>query len=100
MPPQVELIPEVGLTGDTPDVSGLTPIDCSCVAPKGMWTDGTGAPRPTPSGDVMLTDGSPGVLCATAEPQPRRSPVRAAIPMRVIACLLPNKLWSLVVITM
>ena len=100
MPPQVELVPVVGLTGDTPDVSGLTPRDCICVAPRGMPTGGTGAPGPRPSGDVMLSGGSPGVLCATAEPQPRRSAVRAAIPMRVTVCLLPNKLWSLVVVTM
>jgi hypothetical protein len=100
MPPQVELVPVVGLTGDTPDVSGLTPRDCICVAPRGMPTGGTGVPGPRPSGVVMPSGGSPGAVCATAEPQAKRSAVSAAIPMRVIACFLPNKLRSLVVVTM
>jgi hypothetical protein len=99
MPPQVELIPNVGFVGDTPDVSGLTPRDRISVAPRGTPAGGTGAPGPRPSGDVMPSGESPGVVCATAEPQPRRSAVRAAIPMRVIDYLLPNKLWSLVVVT-
>jgi len=100
MPPQVEMIPDVGLTGDTPDVSGLTPRDCICVAPRGTPTGGTGVPGPRPSGVVMPSGGSPGAVCATAELQPTRSAVKAEIQMRVIACLLPNKLRSLVVVTM
>jgi hypothetical protein len=85
MPPQVELIPNAGFIGDTPDVSGLTPRDCISVAPSGMRTGGTGAPRPMPSGDVVPSGGSTGVVCAKAEVQPRRSAVKAEIQMCVIA---------------
>ena len=88
MPPQVELIPNVGFIGDTPAVSGLTPSDCICVAPSGMRTGGTGAPGPTPSGYVMPSGESPGVVCAKAELQPKRSAVRVAIQMRVIVRLI------------
>jgi hypothetical protein len=99
MPPQVELIPNVGFIGDTPDVSGLTPRDCISVAPRGMRTGGTGAPRPKPSGDVVPSGGSAGVVCAKAELQPRRSAVKAEIQMCVIALPFLTKLryrpWSL-----
>jgi hypothetical protein len=98
MPPQTELVPTVGFIGDTPDVSGLTPSACICVAPRGMRTGGTGAPRPKPSGDVVPSGGSPGVVCAKAELQPRRSAVKAEIQMRVIALPILTKLrdrpWS------
>jgi hypothetical protein len=98
MPPQVELIPNVGFVGDTPDVSGLTPSDCISVAPRGMRTGGTGVPGPRPSGVVMPSGGSPGAVCATAELQPTRSAVTEAIQMRVIALPILTKLryrpWS------
>lgn len=101
IPPQVELVPVVGLTGDTgdvPDVSGLTPSDCICVAPRGMPAGGTGAPGPRPSGDVAPSGGSPGVVCAKPELQPRRSAVRVAVQMRVMVRPLFTSVensWSL-----
>jgi hypothetical protein len=86
MPPHVAMVPVVGAIGDTPDVSGLTPGDASSVAPRGMPPGGTGEPVPIPSGDVIPSGESPGVVCATAEPQHTRSAVIVAIEMRVIAC--------------
>jgi hypothetical protein len=78
----------VGATGDVPDVNGLTPSDCNCVAPRGIRTGGTGEAEPTPSGDVMLSGGSPGEDCAKAGPQPSSTAAVAAITKRVIRLTL------------
>ena len=77
----------VPVANDVIDViGGLMPDDPSCVAPKGMRTGGTGAPGPTPSGDVvpMLS----GETWATAEPHPKSTAAVAAITRRVIVASL------------
>jgi hypothetical protein len=73
----------VPVANDVIDVIGaLMPDDPSCVAPKGMRTGGTGAPGPTPSGDVVPMPS--GETWAKAEPQPKSTAAVAAITRRVI----------------
>ncbi len=55
MPPHVEIVE--GAMGDVPDIIGLTPGAASSVAPMGILAGATGKPGPTPSGDVMPSEG-------------------------------------------
>jgi len=73
------------ITGDAPDVIGLTPGVASSVAPMGIPVCPTGA-FGMPSGDVMPSAGSGATFmraCAWAEPQPKRT-AAVAIAKRVI----------------
>ena len=63
------------ITGDAPDVIGLTPGVASSVAPMGIPVCPTGAFE-MPSGDVIPSAGSGATFmraCARAEPQPKRT---------------------------
>jgi hypothetical protein len=59
--PAVELMPAHvavllvvgGVSGDVPEVVGLTPTDPNSVVPSGIPVGATGAAGPLPSGDVM-----------------------------------------------
>ena len=57
MPPHVETVLVEGAMGDVPDIIGLTPGAASSVAPMGILAGATGEPGPTPSGDVMPSEG-------------------------------------------
>lgn len=62
----------VDVSGDVPDVNGLTPGVASSVAPRGMPVGGTGEAGPIPSGEVTPS-GDPGEMltpptCAKAGP--------------------------------
>jgi len=73
------------ITGDAPDVIGLTPGVASSVAPMGIPVCPTGA-FGMPSGDVIPSAGSGATFmraCARAEPQPKRT-AAVAIAKRVI----------------
>jgi len=73
------------ITGDAPDVIGLTPGVASSVAPMGIPVCPTGA-FGMPSGDVMPSAGSGATFmraCAWAQPQPKRT-AAVAIAKRVI----------------
>src|SRR6516162_1526201 len=73
------------ITGDAPDVIGLTPGVASSVAPMGIQVCPTGA-FGMPSGDVIPSAGSGATFmraCARAEPQPKRT-AAVAIAKRVI----------------
>jgi hypothetical protein len=50
-----------GLTGDTPEINGLTAGAASSVAPMGILVGPTGEPIPRPSGDVTPS-GGPGEM--------------------------------------
>ena len=79
----------VPVANDVIDVIGaLMPDDPSCVAPKGMRTGGTGAPGPTPSGDVIPSGIPSGATWAKAEPHPKSIAAVAAITRRVIVASL------------
>ena len=88
MPPHVETMLVEGAMGDVPDIIGLTPGAASSVAPMGILLRGTGKPGPTPSGDVMPSEGPGAMLipptCAQAEPQPKRTAAVVATAKRVI----------------
>jgi hypothetical protein len=56
MPPHDEPM-LVEAIGDVPDIIGLTPGDASSVAPMGILAGATGEPGPTPSGDVIPSEG-------------------------------------------
>jgi hypothetical protein len=63
----------VDVSGDVPDVRGLTPGVASSVAPRGMPVGGTGKAGPMPSGDVTPSGKDPGEMltpptCAKAGP--------------------------------
>jgi hypothetical protein len=62
MPPHVERRLVEGTMGDVPDIIGLTPGDASSVAPMGILAGATGEPRPTPSGDIMPSEGPGEIL--------------------------------------
>src|SRR5262249_21317278 len=73
------------ITGDTPDVIGLTPGVASSVAPMGIPVCPTGA-FGMPRGDAMPSAGGGATFmraCAWEQPQPKR-PAAAAIEKRVI----------------
>jgi hypothetical protein len=57
MPPHVVPLLVEGAMGEVPDIIGLTPGDASSVAPMGILAGATGEPGPTPSGDVMPSEG-------------------------------------------
>src|SRR6516165_3423732 len=84
------------ITGDAPDVIGLTPGVASSVAPMGIPVCPTGA-FGMPSGDVMPSAGSGATFmraCAEAKPQPKRT-AAVAIAKRVIIGRLHNPaIWA------
>ena len=67
-----------GLTGEVPEVVGLTPVDPSSVVPSGIPVGGTGAAGPMPSGEVIPSgDGALAPIWAHAEPQSKTLPIAA-----------------------
>jgi hypothetical protein len=88
MPRHAAMLLVVGASGDTPEIVGLTPGDCICVAPRGTRTGATGAAEPMPSGDVMLSGVGSDETCAKAGPQPNSTAAVAAITKRVITFTL------------
>jgi hypothetical protein len=73
-----------GLTGEAPDVVGLTPADPSSVVPSGRPVGGTGAPGPMPSGEVIPSgDGAFVLIWAHAGPHTNNAAI-APINMRVM----------------
>jgi hypothetical protein len=97
--PAVELMPAHvavllvvgGLTGDVPEVVGLTPTDPNSVVPSGIPVGGTGTAGPVPRGDVMPSgevvpsgEGPVPPTWADANPQVKRYAAVAAIRTRVM----------------
>jgi hypothetical protein len=73
-----------GLTGEVPDVVGLTPADPSPVMPSGIPVGGTGAAGPIPSGEVIPSgDGALVLIWAHAGPYTNNAAI-APINMRVM----------------
>ena len=86
MPAQVAVLLVVGgLSGDVPEVVGLTPTDPNSVVPSGIPVGGTGAAGPVPRGDVMPSgEGPVPPTWADANPQVKRYAAVAAIRTRVM----------------
>jgi hypothetical protein len=91
--PAVELMPAHvavllvvgGLSGDVPEVVGLTPTDPNSVVPSGIPVGGTGAAGPVPRGDVMPSGEGPLTpTWAAANPQVKKYAAVAAIRTRVM----------------
>jgi hypothetical protein len=91
--PAVELMPAHvavllvvgGLSGDVPEVVGLTPTDPNSVVPSGIPVGATGAAGPLPSGDVMPSGEGPiPPTWADANPQVNKYAAAAAIRTRVM----------------
>lgn len=86
MPAQVAVLLVVGgLSGDVPEVVGLTPTDPNSVVPSGIPVGGTGAAGPVPRGDVMPSGEGPLTpTWAAANPQVKKYAAVAAIRTRVM----------------
>ena len=73
-----------GLSGEVPDVVGLTPVDPRSVVPSGIPVGGTGAAGPMPSGEVIPSgDGALVLIWAHAGPHNNNAAI-APINMRVM----------------
>jgi hypothetical protein len=88
------------VSGDVPDVIGLTPTVGTSVVPRRRPVGGTGAPGPMPSGDVMPSGEGAGVMpvpptCAKAEPL-KRAAAMVAITKRVIITFVHEELANMV----
>ena len=98
MPAQVVVLSGAEPSGETPEVIGLTPGELNSVAPRGTPVPGTAGAGPMPSGEVMPSGA--GVLpeiCASTEPQLKKTKVVAIASIRVMlvsspACLRPRRM--------